>query len=235
MLQSTIKVISFGSKGEVSQEWPFWGYKECLVVQSCQTLWDPMGILQARIVEWVAMLFSRRSSQPKYGTHVSRIAGEFFTIQATREAQEYWSGQPIPSPGDLPNPEIKPGSPALQADSLPAELPGKPQKGAVQFSSVQFSCSVMSNSLQLHGLQHTRPQCPSPTPRVYSNSCPLRQWCHPTNLSSFIPFSSCLISFPASGSFPESVLHSRWPKCWSFSFSISSSNEYSGLISFRMD
>ena len=73
------------------------------------------------------MLFSRRSSQPKYGTHVSRIAGEFFTIQATREAQEYWSGQPIPSPGDLPNPEIKPGSPALQADSLPAELPGKPQ------------------------------------------------------------------------------------------------------------
>ena len=62
------------------------------------------------------------------------------------------------------------------------------------------------------------------------------QWCHPNILSSVDPFSSCLQSFPASGSFPnESVLHIRWPKDWSFSFSISPSNEYSGLISFRMD
>ena len=73
------------------------------------------------------------------------------------------------------------------------------------------------------------------TPGVYSNSCPLSWWCHPTISSSVIPFSSCLQSFPASGSFQMSVLHIRWPKYWSFSFSISPSNEYSGLISFRMD
>ena len=71
-------------------------------------------------------------------------------------------------------------------------------------SSVQFSCSVLSDSLQHHGLQHTRPLCLSPTPRDYSNSCPLSWWCHPTISSSVAPFSSCLQSFPASGSFPMS-------------------------------
>ena len=68
-------------------------------------------------------------------------------------------------------------------------------------SSVQFSHSVMSNSLRLHGLQHTRPPCPSPTPGAYSNSCPLSQWCHPTISSSVIPLSSHLQSFPASSLF----------------------------------
>ena len=68
----------------------------------------------------------------------------------------------------------------------------------LQFSSVWFSHSVMSNSLWPHGLQHTRPPCPSPTPRVYPNSHPLSQWCHPTISSSVIPFSSYLQSFPAS-------------------------------------
>ena len=70
--------------------------------------------------------------------------------------------------------------------------------------TVQFSCSVMSNSLQSPGLQHARPPCPSPTPGVYSNSCPLSQWCHPTISSSVIPFSSCPQSFPALRSFPVS-------------------------------
>ena len=70
-----------------------------------------------------------------------------------------------------------------------------------EISSVQFSCSVMSDSLRPHGLQHARSPCPSPTPRVYSNSCPLSRWCHPTISSSVVPFSSCLQSFPASGSF----------------------------------
>ena len=74
----------------------------------------------------------------------------------------------------------------------------------VVYVSVHFSNSVVSNSLWSHGLQHARPPCPSPTPRVYSNSCPLSQWCHPTISSSVIPFSSCLQSFPASGSFPMS-------------------------------
>ena len=69
----------------------------------------------------------------------------------------------------------------------------------VQFTSVQLSCSVMSNSLQNHGLQHARPPCPLPTSRVYSNSCPLSWSCHPTISSSVVPFSSCSQSFPASG------------------------------------
>ena len=72
--------------------------------------------------------------------------------------------------------------------------------------SVQFSPSVVSNSLRPHGLQHTRPPYPSPTPEVYSNSCPSSRWCHPTISSSVIPFSSHLQSFPASGSFPMSQL-----------------------------
>ena len=72
---------------------------------------------------------------------------------------------------------------------------------------VQFSHSVMSDSLPPHGPQHTRPPCPSPTPRVYSNSCPLSWWCQPTNSSSVIHFSSRLQSFPASGSFQMSQLY----------------------------
>ena len=71
-----------------------------------------------------------------------------------------------------------------------------------RFSSVQFTSSVVSDSLRPHGLQHARPPCPSSTPRVYSNSCPLSPWSHPTISSSV--FSSCLQPFPASGSFPMS-------------------------------
>ena len=93
----------------------------------------------------------------------------------------------------------------------------------------------MSNSLRLHGLQHTRLPFSSPTPGACSNSCPLSQRCHPTISSSVVPFSSCLQSFPPSGSSNESALHILWLKYWSFSFNISSSSEYSGLISFRID
>ena len=73
-------------------------------------------------------------------------------------------------------------------------------------SSVQFSRSVVSDSLWPHEPQHTRPPCPSPTPGVYSNSCPSSRWCHPTILCSVVPFSSCLHSSPSSGSFPMSQL-----------------------------
>ena len=105
-----------------------------------------------------------------------------------------------------------------------------------QFSSVQFNHSVVSNSLWPHGPQHARPSYPSPTPRVYPDSCPSSWWCHPTISSSVVAFSSCPQSFPASGSFPMSQLFaSKWPKYWSFSFNISPSNEYLGLTSFRMD
>ena len=72
--------------------------------------------------------------------------------------------------------------------------------------SVQFTCSVVSNSLWPHGLQHTRLPCPSPTPWAYSNSCSLHRWCHPNISCSVVPFSSCLQSFPASGSFQISQL-----------------------------
>ena len=125
------------------------------------------GILQARIMEWVAIPFSRGTSWPR----------------------------------------IKPRSPAMQADFLPSEPPGKPELTrnnsnflfdnytiivlSVQFSSVQFSHSVMSDSLRPHELQHARPPCPSPTPGVHSNSCPSSWWCHLAISSSVVPFSSC--------------------------------------------
>ena len=81
-----------------------------------------------------------------------------------------------------------------------------PRSGRIEFSSVQFTHSVVSDSLWPHGLQHARPPCPTPTPGVESNSCPLSRWCHPTVSSSIVPFCSCLQSFPASGSFQMSQL-----------------------------
>ena len=106
------------------------------------------------------------------------------------------------------------------------------QENAEESSSVRFSRLVVSESLGLHGLQHNRPPFPSPTPWAYSNSWPLTQWCHPIISSSVIPFSSCFQSLPVTF---LSVLCIRWPKYWSFSFSINPSNKYSGLISFRID
>ena len=77
-----------------------------------------------------------------------------------------------------------------------------------EISSVQFSRSVVSDSLWPHEMQHARPPCPSPTPRVHSNSCPSSRWCHPAISSSVVPFSSCHQSLPASESFPMSQLFS---------------------------
>ena len=104
------------------------------------------------------------------------------------------------------------------------------------FSSVQFSCSVMSDSLRPHELQHARPPCPTSTPGVYPNSCPFESvmlsshliLCRPLLLLPPIPPSIWVFS-------NESTLPMRWPKYWSFSFHISPSNEHPGLISFRMD
>ena len=109
---------------------------------------------------------------------------------------------------------------------------------SVQSSSVQFSRSVMSASLQSHGLQNARPPCPSPTPGVYLNSCPLHpSVVMPSNHLILCPPLLLLPSiFPSIRVFSnKSVLHIRWPKYWRFSFSISPSNEYSGLISFRIE
>ena len=97
------------------------------------------------------------------------------------------------------------------------------------------SCLTLCDPMVTWDLQHGRLPCPSLSPGTCSNSCPLSQWCHPTISFSVIPFSSHLQFFPASGSFPMNQLNLpiRWPKYWSFS--IIPSNEYSGLISFRMD
>ena len=88
-------------------------------------------------------------------------------------------------------------------------------------SSVQFSCSVVSDSLRPHESQHARPPCPSQTPTVYSNSCPLSQWCHPTISSSVVPFSFCPQSSPASGSFQMSQFFAL--VSWSIGVSASAS------------
>ena len=109
------------------------------------------------------------------------------------------------------------------------------QLSHLYISSVEFSCSVVSNSLWPHGLQHASPPCPSPTPRVYPNLHPSSRWCHPSISSSVVPFSSCFNCSHYRGLSSKSVLCIRWPKYWSFSFNINPSNEHPGLISFRMD
>ena len=106
--------------------------------------------------------------------------------------------------------------------------------GCVIFPMLSFSHSVVSNSLWPHELQHIRPPCPSPTPGVYSNSCPSSPWCHPAISSSVVPFSTCPQSLPASESFPMTQLFA-WDGLLEFSLSISPSNEHPALISFRMD
>ena len=143
------------------------------------------GIFQAIVLEWIAISFSRGSSQSRDRTQVSHIV-----------------------------------------DTLPSEPPGMSinshkyrqivagvilgifwiLKKIFPIHSVQFSCSIMSNSLRPYVVQRARPPCPLPTPRAYSSSCPLSQWCHPTISSTVIPFSSCPQSFPASGSFPMSQI-----------------------------
>ena len=105
----------------------------------------------------------------------------------------------------------------------------------MRWGSVQFGCSVTSNSLQSHGRQHATLPCPLPTPGAYSNSCPLSWWCQ-ANISSCRPLPLPPSIFPSIRVFPnESVLHIRWPKYSNFSFNISPSKEIPGLISFRMD
>ena len=124
--------------------------------------------------KWVAI--SRGSSRPKDQTQVSCIADRCFTIWATREA-------------------LMTNRKFLLKCVLDCSY---------SLSSIQFSDSVMSDSLQPHELQHARPPCPSPTPGAYPNSCPLSQRCHPTISSSVVPFSFCPQSFPALGSFQMS-------------------------------
>ena len=112
-------------------------------------------------------------------------------------------------------------TPGTVAHQAPLSLGFSKQEYWSGFSSVHFSRSVVSHCLQPHRLQYTRLPCPSPTPRAYSNSCPLSWWWHPTISSSVVPFSSCLQSFPASGSFPISQLFASGGQSIGVSASIS--------------
>ena len=143
--------------------------------------------------------------------------------------------------GIFPTQGSNPGLPHCRQTLYPLShqgtptLPEPPEKHNFRCSVKSLSCALL---FVIHGLQHTRPPCPSPTPRAYSNysnSCPSSQWCHLIISSSVIPFSSAFSLSSIKVFSSESVLPIRRPKCWSFSFSISPSNEHSGLISFRMN
>ena len=118
-----------------------------------------------------------------------------------------------------------------------ASGPGARLADSRAFVSVQFTRSVVSDSLWPHELQHARTPCPSPTPKANPNPCPLSRWCRSTISSSVVPFSSCPQSFPTSGFFQTSQLYSSGSQSIGVSASTSDlpMNEYSGLISFRMD
>ena len=127
--------------------------------------------------------------------------------------EEYWSRLPCPPSGESSHSGIKrtslmsfvrSGRVFTTTTYLWSPLNGVGAFNSFRISSVQFSYSVVSDSLWPHGMQHARLPCPSPTSRTYSNSCPLSQWCHPTISSSVVPFSSCLLFFPATESFQMS-------------------------------
>ena len=208
------------------------------------------------MLECVALPFSRGSFWPRDWTQVSSIAGRFFTVWATRETDTgllFLKHYMISCSGEFSKPNVKEEhgfdlqGPRTRLDWSPwEELAGWGLGACLHMCGcmllsvvlniiIQFSCSVMSYSLRPHGLQHARLPCSSPTPWACSNSCPLSRWCDPT-ISSSVISSSCLQSFPASGSFQMSqFFRIRQLKYWSFSFSISPSNAYSGLISFRIN
>jgi len=135
-------------------------------------------------------------------------------------------------------------APALVGRLFTSRPPGKsphhkpfihiPKNMASNFPPLDFRSVVqLYPTLWQHRQQHARLPCPSPTPGACSNSCPLSRWCHPTIPSSVVHFSSCFLFFPASGSFQMSQFFASGGQSIGFSFSISPSNEYSGIISFR--
>ena len=201
------------------------------IALTVQTLVSKVMSLIFNTMARLVMAFPPRGSGEAWLSHVWLFATPWTVQSMEFSRQEYWSGYTFPSPGNLPKPGIKPWSPVLQTHSLPAEPPGMPSKE--QFSSVQLSHSVISNSLWPHGLQHARLLCPLPTPGAYSNSGP-SSWCW--HLILCCPLLLLLSIIPSNRVFSkESVLWIRYPNYWVFSFSISLSNEYSGPISFRMD
>ena len=188
---------------------------ESEVVESCLTLCHSVdcsppgfsvhGIIQARVLEWVGISFSRGYSLPRERTQVSRIAGRRFILWTTREAQYLWMWDLNHKEGWAPKNWCF--WTVVLENTLESPLHCKEIKPVnPQFSSVQFIHSVVSDSLRPHELQHTTPPWSSPTLEVHSNSCPSSQWRHPAISSSVVPFTSCLQSLPASESFPMSQL-----------------------------
>ena len=156
-----------------------WSYMDC-----SPPSFSAHEIFQTTILEWVFIPFSRRSSRPRDQTQVScngRGILYHWTICEAHICINMWY---------------------LFFSFWLTSLCMTDFK--FTFSSIQLSCSVVSDSLRYHGLHHARPLCPSPTPAVYSNSCPLSWWWHPTISSSVVPFYSWLKSLTASGSFPMS-------------------------------
>ena len=179
-----------------------------------------MGILQARILEWVAMSSSRGSSQPRAQTHGPSHRRQILYHLSPQGSPLYQQSLQFPHLYGIlffssrsfslthEKKNINPSSQVLGFSySISPTYIMKPIYITVVgtwVSSVQFSFAIVSNSLRPRGLQHTRLPCPSSTAGAYSNSCPLSRWCHPTISSSVIPFSSCLQSFPSSGCFQMS-------------------------------
>ena len=147
-----------------------------------------MGFSRQKYWSGLLFPFPKGSSRPGDQTWVFCVAGRFFTIWATREAHLRSQCWIIFFKKRLHN-DITLNLKILTINSLQG------------FNSVQFSHSVVSNSWWLHELQHTRPSCRSPTPTVYSNSCPLSWWCHPTILSSFVPLLLLPSIFPSQSLF----------------------------------
>ena len=204
-----------------------------MCMQSCPTLW-PQGLCSTRLLcPWnfpskntgvgchflLQGIFQTQGSNPSFLRLLRWQAGSL---------PLHHQGSPIRAVADvfyfyLLRTRYPETSPSLSLDVFCCY--GSCHNGPVS----QFSHSVVSNSLRPHESQHARPPCSSPTPGVYSNSCPSSQWCHPAISSSVVPFSSCPQSLPASGSFPMSQLFA-----WGGQRIISPSNEHPGLISFRM-
>ena len=167
-------------------------------------------IFQARVLEWIAISYSRGSSKPRHqncSPASPASPGRFFTTSTTWEAPKAYY---LTSILLLIYPFIKH---LLSAHYVVGTIIGTGCIVCLHGSYilvVQLSRSVVCDSLQPHELQHARPPCPSPTPGVHSNSCPLSQWCHPAISSSVVPFSSCPQSLPASQSFPMSQHFSFW-------------------------
>ena len=170
-------------------------------------------ILQTWILKWVAMCSGDLSDSGVKPTSLTfpELAGGFFTTAAAAAAAAKSLQSCLtlcdPIDGSPPGSPVPGFSRQQHWSGLSFPSPLEPPKGSLaKDNSVQFSCSVMSDSLRPHGLQHARPPCPSPTPGAYSNSYPWSQWCYPTMSSLVVPFSSHPQSFPASGSFPVSQL-----------------------------